>query len=72
MSKEKQKYNFVKLDKEISSQEINSMKDFKNLKANYHKITRPISKIALYRFKNRRYFLAILLIVLVLYLLLFY
>ena len=71
MSKKKQKYKFIKTDKELSSTDVERFKDFKNLKANYDIMTKPLSKTSIYRFKNKKVFLGLVLIVIIAYLLFF-
>lgn len=70
MSKE-QKYKFVKINNKLSSKDVERYKDFKNLKANYDVIKKPISKIAIYKYKNKKIFLGLILIAVVMYLLFF-
>ena len=71
MGKEKQKYNFVKTDKEPTTKDVEGLKDFKSLKANYDVMTKPLSKTAIYRFKNKKVLLGLILIAVIIYLLFF-
>lgn len=60
----KYKFNINKPDP--SDEEINRHKDFKKLKANYHRVTTPLYKTPLY--KNKKVFLGLLLVVVIAYL----
>jgi len=61
------KYKF-KIDKpDLSDERINKHKDFKKLLYNYEKATKPLYKTPLY--KNKKVFLALLLIILIICLL---
>lgn len=61
------KYKF-KIDKpELPDKQINKHKDFKKLVYNYQRATKPLYRTPLY--KNKKAFLALLLILLLVYLL---
>ncbi|OFX61300.1 MAG: hypothetical protein A2046_15670 [Bacteroidetes bacterium GWA2_30_7] len=60
----------IKIEKEnITSGEINKYKNFKRLVANYNNVTQPIARKRLNKIRNRRIFMAILLIIFILWLL---
>jgi hypothetical protein len=51
----------------LTDEEIKSTKDFKKLTYQYQKATTPLYKTPLYRYKYRRVFMAVLLIILVIW-----
>ena len=71
MSNHKQKYIFIKDDQNLSSKEVEKLKDFNSLKANYNIVTKPLSKVAIYKYKNKKIFLGLILIAVIVYLLFF-
>lgn len=63
------KYIIDKKPAEITDEEIKSTKDFKKLTYRYQKATTPLYKTPLYKYKYRRVFMAVLLIILVIWVL---
>jgi len=66
-NKNKIKYKLRK--QPLTDSEINQHKDFGKLITNYQKVTKPLIRTPLYKHKNRNVFLAILIILLLLWLL---
>lgn len=64
------KFNFKIRKKELSDDEILKHKNFKKLKANYNKATKPLYKVNLTNPKNKYYLLSIIIIAIILYLIL--
>ncbi len=61
-------YKFDISNNKPSEEEIEKKKDFKRLKHRYSEVTKPQHKTKLYKYKNRRVFLALMLILVVLFL----
>lgn len=64
------KYKFkIGSKKTINEERIASHKDFKKLMYNYHHLTRPIYKTPLYKTKNAKVLMVLLIILLLAYIL---
>lgn len=66
------KYKFNIEEKPLTDQEIEKNKDFSKVVFRYQKGTRPLYKYPLYRFKNRKVWMIIILILLVAYLIILF
>jgi hypothetical protein len=63
------KYIINNKPENLTEEEINSTKDFKKLTYRYQKATTPLYKTPLYKYKYRRVFMFVLLIVLIIWVL---
>lgn len=63
------KYIINNKPENLTEEEINSTKDFKKLAYRYQKATTPLYKTPLYKYKYRRVFMFVLLIVLIIWVL---
>jgi hypothetical protein len=62
------RYKFHTDRKSLPDEEIEKMKDFRKVVFRYEKAGRPLYKFPLYRYKNRKVWMAVFLVLLVVYL----
>ena len=65
----KPKYLIDTTPDKLSEEEVKSTKDYHKLVYRYQKATTPLYKTPLYKYKNRRIFMGILLIIMVIWVL---